>query len=386
MLKSHTLVLDVGTSSVKAFVFDDAFRVLVKASASLSLSTRGKRVEQDPAEILKQSIRVLREAVQSCGVPLQSLTSFGLTNQRETTILWDANTGKPVYPAIVWQDTRTEVACAPLRRKYGRMVREKTGLPIDPYFSASKIAWILSHVKSASELLSKGRLLFGTVDSWLLWNLLEGHPHLTDWTNASRTLLFDVKTMAWDRSLCELFSVPFSVLPLPIPSRSAFGYLDSRIVGARIPVGAVCGDQHASLYAAGTRTGATKVTYGTGTFVTQVLGTKFTLHNGFFTTLVPTSGARRYALEAKVGKSGAEVARLLPHPARLQLFLRELAKKTNTNLRKLPRVPTSIRVDGGITQSDFLLAEQARISGMRVVRQKTFDGTALGIAMLLASS
>jgi len=380
--QDNILVLDVGTTGIKAFVFDAGLHPLAKSYHPLSKSMPHRGwVEQSPGNILKVSIQALRDAVRLSGVSKNSLLGLAITNQRETVILWDKRTGRPVYPAIVWEDKRTAVKCRKLRR-YTEEVGRKTGLPIDPYFSATKARWILDNVPRAQQLLLSGNLLFGTVDSWLLWNLLEDHPHRTDYTNASRTLLFNVRTLQWDRRLLKLFGVPQEILPEVLPSAAHFGTLKKEIIGRRLPVLAVCGDQQASLFAAGRRKDTTKVTYGTGAFVGQVIGRKFKVHKPFFTTLAAHPRRPFYALEAKVEDCGQDVQRVLPDIAALRKVLTRIAASVAVYLKKLPSAPTHIVLDGGAVRDGYLVGIQARAADIPTRRHKTYDGTALGAAML----
>ncbi|MBI2623645.1 MAG: hypothetical protein HYW65_03670 [Candidatus Liptonbacteria bacterium] len=383
MSAKGALVLDVGTTGVKAFVFNRKFEVLAKSYVRLSKKfTRTGWVEQNPRELAASSLRVLREAVRRSKLPPRAFMGFGITNQRETTILWDTRTGQPVYPAIVWEDARTKKYCEALQKKHGAAVRAKTGLPIDSYFSASKIHWILANAPRASKLARAGRLAFGTVDAWLLWNLTEGHVHRTDHTNASRTLLFDIKTFTWDEELLKMFCVPRELLPQAQPSASLFGVLRKNVVGAPLPVLAVCGDQQSALAAAGHAAGTTKVTYGTGAFIMQITGAQFRIQKPFFTTLT-ASRKNPYALEAKVPGCGAEVDALLRAKKPLEGALRNIARRVDNYLKKLPKKPARLIVDGGITQAPYLLAAQTAVSKLPVKKQKIFDGTALGIAKLI---
>lgn len=409
----NLLVLDVGTTGVKAFVFDKNLDVVAriykplkkyfpkKGPAGIPGGFDGVNwVEQKPQELLLVSKKALREAVRKSGVPKNSFLGLGVANQRETTILWDKKTGRPAYPAIVWEDTRTKKFCAGLQKKLKSRVRRKTGLSIDPYFSASKIWWILQNIPVARQLLRQGRLAFGTVDSWILWNFLNGSPHITDYTNASRTLLFNIKTFKWDKELLEIFQIPAGILPKVKPSQSFFGDLRKDILGFRVPVLAVCGDQQASMYAAlqsldkardkqslsgqaDTQKGVTKATYGTGTFIMQILGLRFRIREPFFTTIVPGKKRPIYALEAKIDCCGKKVESVLDKPKKLKAALTILTKVVNSHLKKLPQKPKELIVDGGVSQAEYLISTQANISGISVQRQKIFDGTALGSAKLM---
>jgi len=289
----------------------------------------------------------------------------------------------PVCPAIVWEDNRTKDWCDDLAQKHGPLVREKTGLLIEPYFSASKIRWILKNSAQAEKLKREGNLLFGTVDSWILWNLSDEAVHATDYTNASRTLLYDIKEKKWNSELLEIFSIPSNILPQVLDSAGRFGSLRRDIVSGEIPIGAIIGDQEASAVAAALERGVTKVTYGTGAFIAQGLGQNFELHDGFYTTLVPGLYGPEYMLEAKVSGYGDQVGKYLKDPVKLKEVLESLTKEVGQVLERLPLPVSKVMADGGITQAEFLLAEQERVSGIKMVKQKIYDGTSLGVLYLL---
>ncbi|MEK7619557.1 MAG: FGGY family carbohydrate kinase [Patescibacteria group bacterium] len=375
---SAVLVLDIGTSSIKAFVFDEQFRILGGAERKLKILIRGTHHEQNPSDFVSLSRVVMAEAIRRSRLPLSRIGSIGLTNQRETTIVWDRKTGKPVYPAIVWSDTRTRARCRKLK-SHEKSVRSKTGLRLDPYFSASKLAWILEHGDTA------GRdLLFGTVDTWVMWNLLEGSPHITDFTNVSRTLLYNIKTLRWDDSLLQLFSVPPQLLPRVVASRHEYGVLKKSVLGRSIPLLAVCGDQQSSMAAAGLVVGTTKVTYGTGTFLMQVLGSELSMYPDFFTTLIPKNMRQpQYALEAKIPYGGRLIDTVLRDRPSLVRTLTRIARNVDTYLRRLPTRPKKLFIDGGVTRDGLMAEIQARISGIPVIGNPEFHGTARGIARLL---
>jgi glycerol kinase len=381
------LVLDIGTTGVKALAFDRSLRVVTKAYQRLAKpSPKSGWVEQRPQEIVAACRAVLREAVAQGSLRLADCLGVGITNQRETTILWDRKTGRPVYPAIVWEDRRTRGWCVGIRRRYGEIISERTGLVVDSYFSASKIRWILDHVALARQLLANGRLAFGTVDTWLLWNLCEGHPHLTDDTNAARTLLYDIRARRWSREMLGIFGVPEDLLPEVRSSRSRFGVLDRSVLGVSLPVLAVCGDQQSSLYAALRRfaapRAATKVTMGTGTFVAQVLGSKFARHPGFFTTLAPGPRQSLYALESKIEGSAATVDHLLGDTPALIRYLAKLAAKVDVQLKRLPVKPKKVVIDGGIIRDGLMKGILAKQTGLKIEEQVPYDGTGLGTALL----
>lgn len=386
---SHYLVLDVGTTGVKAFLFDEKLQQVSKSYRTYPIRERKKGwVEQDPKLLLNASIETIKEVVKTSRISKEDIKSIGIANQRETVVAWDDKNGKPVYPAIVWQDTRTKSVCKRICSKHEQSVRAKTGLTVDAYFSATKINWILNHVKDAKRLMDKKRLRIGTIDTWLLWNLCDNHPYLTDETNASRTLLMNIKKRTWDPDLLELFEVPKNILPAIRTSYSAFGMLRKSILGVSIPIKGVCGDQQASFFAArqlSLTKPTTKATYGTGVFVMQGLGQRFQLVEPFFTTLVPSlKGKAAYALEYKVGVSGPQVTKRLKKPEALKAYMYQLAKRTDVAIRKLPKMPKSIMVDGGSSRDGIILAIQEHISGTLTMPLPTYDGTALGIAILIS--
>jgi glycerol kinase len=391
--RGFVLVLDAGTTGVKAFVFDGNCQIVAKAYQKISKShPKTGWVEQDPYEIVRASKAVLKKVASV--VDVSDIKGMGVTNQREATVVWNRHSGKPVYPVIGWEDTRTRRVCVKMRQLHGTFIRQRTGLNVDSYFSASKIKWILDHASHAQNLA------FGTIDSWLLWNLCEHHPHITDETNASRTLLFDIHTRQWNQKLLRLFGVPNSLLPSVLPSRAHFGALAKEILGREIPIVAVCGDQQASTYAAmraypknrftlvaagpSPRPHTTKVTYGTGTFLVQVLGKTFSLSPSFFTTLVPAIvDGSCYALEMKIEGSGETVDRLLKNPPKLGAYFRKLSGKVNRLIVQLPRKPQRIVVDGGVARNGFVVEIQQKITGIPACLQSPYDGTALGCALLV---
>jgi|GEM_PF-825170 len=387
----HSLVLDVGTTGIKAFIFNENLEIVARVYRPIKTRWPKKDwVEQDPMEILNVSKQVLKEAVRASRVKLNHFSAFGLTNQRETVVAWDRVTGEPVYAAIVWEDKRTAARLRLWRATAWQegvegLVSEKTGLKLDPYFSATKIQWVLENVPKARKLLAEKRLLVGTIDTWLLWNLCEDEPHLTDETNAARTLLFNLRKQDWDPELLELFGVPREILPDVFSSGAHFGFLKTEIIGARLPVLAVAGDQQASTYAAGTKKGTTKITYGTGAFLVQSLGNNFKLHPDFFTTLLPTIGGKPvFALEAKVENCAVLVEPVLKNSKKLRVVLTKIARSVDKEIKKLPSKPKSIIADGGVMRDGIIVELQQKISGISVQAQSTFDGTALGVAKLIA--
>ncbi|MBI4268292.1 hypothetical protein HY627_00470 [Candidatus Uhrbacteria bacterium] len=380
----HFLVLDIGTTGIKSLVFDARLNVRARSYRPL-VSGAPKRgwVEQNPSDLVRLSVQTMREAVKKSGVLARSIVSWGMTNQRETVILWDAQTGRPVYPAIVWKDERTAKACERLGRAHERWVREKTGLSLIPYFSASKIQWVLRHVPQCGVLLAQSRLRAGTVDSWIAWNLLHGQPHVTDITNASRTLLYNIRLLEWDHELLAFFDIPKSILPIVHPSGHRFGVLSKDILGREIPLRGILGDQQASMVAAGVRKGSTKVTCGTGTFLMQVGGSRMRVFDGLFTTLVPHGKNAWYAVEEKVPMYGAQIERILKKSNQLEKELFRFAQAIDRGLKRLPIRPRSLAMDGGVTRDGILAQFQRRVSAIPIRQHPVFDGTAYGVAKFL---
>lgn len=382
----------MGTTAVKAIIFDHRLNAIARASYVLGKkSPRPGWIEQNPQEYLYAAKTVLREAVRSSCIERRTLAALGITNQRETTILWNKKNSKPVYPAIVWEDTRTKEICNTLKRTDKNLIRKRTGLVADPYFSASKIQWILASQSYAYQLAQEKKLAFGTVDSWILWNFLQSQRHCTDYTNASRTLLYNIKNLEWDEKLLDLFSLPQSILPDVLPSLSFFGRIHENILGISVPVFSVCGDQQASMYAALAAhkkrgSAVTKITYGTGTFIMQSLGKRFELDRHFFTALIPSLDDPQYAFEAKVQCGAKQVESVLRKPKKLHQILRSIARKTNVCIDFLPERPEELIIDGGVSRDGIVGGLQGAVSNLSVRMQKIYDGTALGAALLTRDS
>lgn len=385
----YYLVLDAGTTAIKALVFDESLNLVSRIAHQMIKNFPQRNwVEQDPEMIIKASTAALRDVLAQAHIAPEEIISLGITNQRETIVAWDAATGQAVYPAIVWEDQRTGGQCAKLWF-FGKekIVRERTGLSLDPYFSATKIAWILKNVQQAKKLRGQRTLRVGTIDTWLLWRLSQNHQYKTDITNASRTLLFNINSGNWDSGLHKLFRVPEGLLATVTPSRADYGVLDPSIIGAAVPIRAMCGDQQASTFAAGINPDTTKVTYGTGAFLIQILGEKPLTRKGFFTTVVVGPGDKPwYALEAKVEQCGSRITPALGNEEELSEVFTQIAKEVNTFIKKLPVKPEKIIADGGAIRNPALTQIQAKISGIPVIEQKIFDGTGLGVAKLLASN
>jgi glycerol kinase len=309
---THVLALDQGTTSSRAIVFDHGGKVRAVAQREFAqIFPRPGWVEHDPREIWASQIAVATEALGRAGIRPQDLAAVGITNQRETTVVWDRETGDPVCNAIVWQDRRTAEFCDRLETEgHAALVRERTGLVIDAYFSASKLAWILEHVPGARERAEAGRLAFGTVDSWLVWKLTGGATHITDVTNASRTMLFNIHTLQWDDELLRLFGVPASLLPEVRASSEVYGRVSTTLGLEHVAVAGIAGDQQAALFGQMCTTpGLAKNTYGTGCFLLQNTGTTpVASANRLVTTVAwQVNGRTEYALEGSVFIGGAVV-------------------------------------------------------------------------------
>jgi glycerol kinase len=312
MKEKYILALDQGTTSSRAILYDRHGNIRSMAQKEFRQHfPQPGYVEHDPRDIYSSQISVAAEALAQLHIHDNDLAAIGITNQRETTIVWDRKTGEPVYNAIVWQDRRTSAFCDKLKTAgHQQMVKEKTGLEIDAYFSATKVKWILDHVKGAREKARRGELAFGTVDSWLIWNLTNGKLHLTDYSNASRTMLFNIHTLAWDDDLLRLFDIPASLLPEVRPNSGIFGYTDNLIFSHAVPISGVAGDQQAALFGQMCiQKGMVKNTYGTGCFIMLNTGEKAVeSKNRLLTTIGwQLNGKTTYALEGSVFVGGAVV-------------------------------------------------------------------------------
>ena len=309
---TYLLALDQGTSSSRSILFDANGTIVSMAQQEFrQIFPKPGWVEHDPLELWNSQWSTAQEVLLKAGVKARDLAGIGITNQRETTIVWSRRTGEPIYNAIVWQDRRAEPVCRALREKgLGEQVQQTTGLVIDAYFSATKLQWILDSVAGAREAANRGELAFGTVDSWLLWKLTGGRVHATDVSNAARTMLFDIHRNAWDESLLELFKIPRALLPAVHPSAWHFGDTDPEILGVTVPVGGIAGDQQSALFGqACFRPGLAKNTYGTGCFMLMHTGEHSLVStNGLITTsTAQTDRTPNFALEGSVFVGGAVV-------------------------------------------------------------------------------
>jgi glycerol kinase len=309
---TYLLALDQGTSSSRSIVFDVQGRIVAMAQQELpQIYPQPGWVEHDPMVIWRDQLATARQALAKAGLQARDIHAIGITNQRETTVLWNRRTGLPVHHAIVWQDRRAESTCAALRAD-GRaaLIQQKTGLLIDAYFSGSKLKWLLDNVPGARQKAERGELAFGTIDSWLLWQLTGGAVHATDVSNASRTMLFNVHSNTWDAELMALLDIPSSLMPTVQPSSTQYGQTVPELLGSAVPIGGVAGDQQSALFGqACFSAGMAKNTYGTGCFMLMHTGSTFqTSQNGLLTTsAAQTSGKPQFALEGSVFVGGAVV-------------------------------------------------------------------------------
>ena len=443
IMKQHILALDQGTTSSRAILFDHAGSIVAVAQKEFrQIFPKPGWVEHDPREIWATQAGVMAEVLQKANLKAGDIAGIGITNQRETTVVWDRQTGQPVCNAIVWQDRRTAPACDKLKaKKLDRVIRKKTGLVVDAYFSATKVQWILDNVKGARARAKAGALAFGTIDSWLVWNLTGGKVHVTDASNASRTMLYNIVKGDWDDELLKIFGVPRSMLPEVRSSSEVYG--QTALLGVPVPIAGIAGDQQAALFGqVCTRPGMVKNTYGTGCFMLMNTGTKpIASKNNLLTTVAWRVGGRtEYALEGSIFIAGAVVqwlrdglgiirksaeiealAASVPDTGGVYLVPAfaglgaphwdQYARGTITGLTRgstrahLARAALEgialqvmdvlkameadagiklkeLRVDGGACANNLLMQLQADLLGCPVVRPKVAETTALGAAYL----
>lgn len=340
-MKKYILALDSGTTSNRAILFDHSGRKVNTSQREFKqIFPKPGWVEHNPEEIWSTQKFVVRDVLEKQGVTAADIAAIGITNQRETTLVWDKETGKPVYNAIVWQDRRTAGYCDQLKKEgIDRLIKEKTGLIIDAYFSGSKIKWILDNIPGAREKAEKGKLAFGTVDTWLIWRLTHGKIHVTDVTNASRTMLFNIHNLIWDKELLKIFDIPASMLPEPKQSSELYGNTVKEHFGGEIPISAIAGDQQAALFGQMcVEPGMVKNTYGTGCFVMMNTGNEAisSKYNLLSTIAWQINGEVTYALEGSIFVGGAVVQWL-----RDQLHI----IKSSSEIEKLAG---SVRDNGGV--------------------------------------
>lgn len=445
MQGKYILSLDQGTTSSRAIIFDNKGAIAAVAQKEFrQIFPQPGWVEHDPMEIWSTQASVAAEALIIAGVDGGRIAAIGITNQRETTIVWDRESGKPIHNAIVWQDRRTSATCDQLKQQgHGPMVQEKTGLVIDAYFSGTKIKWILDNVPGAREKANKGQLAFGTVDTWLIWNFSKGKLHVTDVTNASRTMLYNIHSLQWDNELLQLLDIPASMLPEVKSSSEVYGHTEATLTPFRIPIAGIAGDQQAALFGQMCISpGMVKNTYGTGCFMVLNTGTKaIPSRNNLLTTIAwQINGETTYALEGGIFIGGAVVQWLrdglgiIRHSADVEKLatavdssdgvylvpafaglgapywnqyargtmvgitrgttaahiaraaLESIALQTLDVLQAMEADAAmsiqELRVDGGATANNHLMQFQADILGAKVVRPHITETTALGAAYL----
>ena len=441
----HILAIDQGTTSTRAILFDDQAQIIALSQKELMLHyPENGWVEQNPEDIWEDTKYVCQDVLDSSGINVQDISAIGITNQRETLVLWDRETGKPVCNAIVWQDRRTADYCNHLKQEgYEDMIRQKTGLLLDPYFSGTKLRWILENIPDVKQAAEQGKLAFGTIDCYLLWRLTGGEVHATDATNASRTLLYNIVTQEWDEELLDLMGIPESLLPEVRDNSCEFGITYKDFLGAPIPVTGMAGDQHAALFGqACFEPGMIKSTYGTGCFALMNIGQKFkqSKHQLLTTIGYRLNGKTHYAIEGSIFIAGAAVQWL-----RDGLGLIEHARETENLVMTIPdnggvymvpaftglgaphwdpeargiitgltrdshtahfiraaleaqgyqtndlmeamiedtgQVPSELRVDGGMVENNWVCQFLADITNLPVVRPEVIETTALGAAYL----
>lgn len=444
-MAKYLMALDQGTTSSRCILFDKQGHIINSAQMEFTqIFPKPGWVEHDPMEIWSSQLAVLTEAKARGGIEASEIAAIGITNQRETTIVWDKNTGKPVYNAIVWQCRRTAEYCDELKAKgLEKTIKDKTGLVIDAYFSGTKVRWILENVEGAREKAEKGELLFGTVDSWLVWKLTKGRRHITDYSNASRTMLFNIHTLEWDDEILKEMNIPKSMLPEVKPSSHIYGSCDSEFLGGEVPIAGIAGDQQAALFGQCCfEAGTVKNTYGTGCFILMNTGeTAVESKNGLLTTIAwGADGKVEYALEGSVFVAGAAIQWLrdglrmidnaaftetysnkvddcqgvyvvpafvglgAPHwdqyargvivgitrGVEKEHFIRATVESLayqSYDVMKAMEADASVKlkelhVDGGACANNFLMQFQADILDVDVVRPKVIESTALGAVYL----
>lgn len=442
-MKKYVLALDQGTTSSRCILFDKQGKICSMAQKEFGqIYPQPGWVEHDPMEIWSSQLAVAIEAMAKIGAKPEEISGIGITNQRETTIVWDKETGEPVYNAIVWQCRRTAEAIDALTEAgFDKTIRDKTGLIPDAYFSASKVAWILEHVEGARKRAEAGELLFGTVDTWLIWHLTKGAVHVTDYTNASRTMLFDIHKLEWDKEILKYFRIPESMLPQVKPSSCIYGYTE--VLGGEIPIAGAAGDQQAALFGQCCfEPGEVKNTYGTGCFLLMNTGRNaIASESGLLTTIAASVNERpEYALEGSVFVAGAAIQwlrdgmRVMREAAQSEEYaasvedtggvyvvpafaglgapywnpyargtvvgltrgctkehfiratLESIAYQTVDVLKAMEKDSDielkSLKVDGGASANDFLMQFQSDILNTEVRRPECIETTALGAAYL----
>lgn len=444
-MAKYIMALDQGTTGSRAIIFNHSGSIVSTASKEFKqIYPKPGWVEHDPMEIWSSQVEVAKDALDKAGLEAVDIAAIGITNQRETTIVWDKKTGKPVYNAIVWQCRRTAPICDQLKKKgLAEIIQKKTGLVVDAYFSGTKVKWILDNVSGARGRAEKKELLFGTVDSWLIWNLTKGKTYVTDYTNASRTMLFNIHNLDWDEEILTELDIPREILPKVLPSSYIYGHTDKEIFGAEIPISGDAGDQQAALFGQVCYDpGMAKNTYGTGCFILMNTGEKIVpSKNGLLTTIAwGVNGKVEYALEGSIFIGGAVVQWLrdeiklikssdeiekyarkvkdthgvylvpafvglgapywdmyargvivgLTRGAKKEHILRAAEEAIAYQSRDVLEVIQKdsginlkkLKVDGGAVRDNFLMQFQSDILGVPVARPQIAETTALGAAYL----
>ena len=448
-MAKYVMALDAGTTSNRCILFNEKGEIVSLAQKEFTqYFPQPGWVEHDASEIWSTQLGVAVEAMSKVGADAEDIVAIGITNQRETVVVWDKETGEPICPAIVWQCRRTAEYCDSLKeRGLTGMIRKKTGLIIDAYFSGTKIKWILEHVDGAAQRAEKGELLFGTIETWLIWKLTKGRVHVTDYSNASRTMLFNINTLKWDEEILELLGIPMSMLPEAKPSSCVYGYADASYFGGEIPIGGAAGDQQSALFGQTCfQPGEAKNTYGTGCFLLMNTGEKPVFSdNGLVTTIAwGLDGKVNYALEGSIFVAGAAIQwlrdelRLIDSSADSE-YMAQKVKDSNgcyvvpaftglgapywdqyargtivgltrgVNKYHIIRATlesiayqvcdvlnameadsgislSSLKVDGGASANNFLIQTQADLIGAPVKRPSCIETTAMGAAYLAGLS
>ncbi|MCC8149940.1 MAG: glycerol kinase GlpK [Lachnospiraceae bacterium] len=444
-MKKYIMSLDQGTTSCRSILFDHQGNICSVAQKEFTqIYPQPGWVEHDPMEIWSSQLAVSMEAIAKLGISAVDVAAIGITNQRETTMVWNRHTGKPVYNAIVWQCRRTADRIKKLQADgLGEYVHQTTGLIPDAYFSASKVAWILDNVEGAREAAEEGDLVFGTIDTWLIWQLTRGTVHVTDYTNAARTMMFDIHNLCWDEKILEYFNIPKSMLPKVRPSSHVYGYTETNVLGASIPISGAAGDQQAALFGQCCfEPGEVKNTYGTGGFILMNIGEEADLSaNGLITTIAASTDEKvQYAVEGSIFVAGAgiqwlrdemqmvknaaeteEYARSVPDTNGMYVvpaftgigapywdqyargavvgltrgcnkahFIRATLEAMAYQSKEIIEIMEkesgvkiqNLRVDGGASNNNFLMQFQADMLGVEVLRPECVETTALGAAYL----
>jgi len=447
-MPSHILAIDQGTTSSRAIVFDDAMRPLASAQQEFTqIFPADGWVEHDPMEIWRSVQATCKQAIQNARLTADDIAAIGITNQRETVVVWDRETGAPIHNAVVWQDRRTASLCDQLKADgHEAMVQQKTGLLLDPYFSGTKLKWLLDHVDGARAKADAGKLAFGTIDTWLVWQLTGGTSHVTDVTNASRTLIYNIDTLSWDQDLCALLDIPMSLLPDVRGNAASFGETSPALFGRAVPITGIAGDQQAaSIGQACFEPGMLKSTYGTGCFALMNVGTtRAASENRLLSTIgYQLDGETHYALEGSIFMAGATIQwvrdglKLIESASDSEALARDanpnsgvylvpafvglgapywdadargaiLGLTRDSGIKEIVRAAIEsvcyqtcdlmtamaadrgttgdapLRVDGGMVANDWAMQRLADLTGQVVERPKIIETTALGAAYLAA--